>query len=44
LGLITDKSNNLWCAPKSLIGPKLGLSYSSYGIVGDSGHVPSSQH
>jgi hypothetical protein len=31
-------------APKSLISPKLGLSHSSCGNAGDSGHAPSFQH
>jgi hypothetical protein len=31
-----------WRAPKSLLSPKLGLSYSSCGIVEDSGHASSS--
>jgi hypothetical protein len=29
-----------WRAPKSLVKPKLGLSYLNNGIVGNSGHAP----
>jgi hypothetical protein len=35
---------DIWCAPKLLIRPKKGLSYSNNGIVRNSGYVLSSQH
>jgi hypothetical protein len=34
----------MWSAAKSLVRPKMGLSYSNSGIVRNSGHAPSSQH
>jgi hypothetical protein len=33
-----------WHAPKFLVRPKMGMSYSNSGIVRNSGHVPNSQH
>jgi hypothetical protein len=34
--------HNLWCAPKSLVSPKLGLSHLGCGISGTQGTLPTS--
>jgi hypothetical protein len=41
---LNQSSDTKWRAPKSLVSPKLGLSHSSCGSMGDSRHAPNFQH